>query len=67
MDAEDALSKTETPWAVICPVHGQQFLTDAGYRRQMDFTDSKWICPICGANSEWDDDNYEGHLEAEED
>lgn len=63
MNAEDALSPVPTPWAVICPVHGQQFLTHDGYVRQMSFPDSKWICPVCGATSEWDDDNYEAHLD----
>lgn len=63
MNAEDALSPVETAWAVICPRHGQQFLTEAGYRRQMDLPDAKWICPVCGATSEWDDDNYEKYLE----
>lgn len=55
----EAISDKQTPWAVECPVHGQVFLTEGGYQRQMDFPDSSWICPICGAKSEWDDNNYE--------
>jgi hypothetical protein len=57
--AEDAISEVATPWAVICPRHGQVFMNADGYFRQMDFTDSKWICPKCGANAEWDDENFE--------
>jgi uncharacterized C2H2 Zn-finger protein len=66
MKAEDALSTVETPYAVICPTHGQVFLNQAGYFRQMDFPGAKWICPRCGAVSEWDDDNYEKHMEDDE-
>ena len=51
--------RPQTPWAVICPDHGQVFLTDAEYDAQMDKPDSLWTCPLCGKPSEWDDHNYE--------
>lgn len=50
--------RKQTPWAVICPTHGQVFLTDKEYESQMDKPNSVWFCP-CGQESEWDDDNYE--------
>ena len=53
----------ESPWAVICPRHGKQFLTRQQYDHQMGAPDVRWLCPVCGAVSEWDDDNYEAHIE----
>jgi hypothetical protein len=54
-----AKRRKQTPWAVICPEHGQVFLKDAEYDMQMGAPDSLWKCPLCGRASEWDDDNYE--------
>jgi hypothetical protein len=51
--------RKQTPWAVLCPTHGQVFLTDAEYDKQMDDPETLWTCPICGERAEWDDDNYE--------
>ena len=50
---------TVTPWAVICRNHGQQFLTEEQYERQLDRPDSLWTCPVCGDSATWDDDNFE--------
>ena len=50
-----------TPWAVICPQHGKQYLTGEQYDDQMMKADSYWFCPVCGGHSEWDDDNFETH------
>jgi len=52
------------PYAVICPTHGQVFLTFGQHERQMDSPDPHWICPVCGLKSEWDDENYEAALAA---
>lgn len=63
-------SQTPTQWAVICPRHGQVFLTEDEYNAQMCDGDSKWKCTRftyqpgdavgpCGAFSEWDDANYD--------
>lgn len=58
-----------SPYAVICPIHGQAFLSAAEYNRQMNRPNKQWECPImdsdphrfglCGATSEFDDDNLE--------
>jgi hypothetical protein len=55
--------------AIICPIHGTVFLTQAEYNRQMDKPDSIWKCPkfethkdrmgLCGQPSEFDDDFWE--------
>jgi len=61
------VERKQTPWAVICPEHGQVFLTDEEYDAQMDAPDAVWRCP-CGQRAEWDDDNYEAMArDAEED
>ena len=54
-------NQPETPWAVICPQHGKQYLTGEQYDDQMMKADSYWLCPVCGGHSEWDDDNFETH------
>ena len=48
-----------TPWAVICPVHGQRFLTHEQYAAQLKHADERWRCPHCFRVSDWDDANYE--------
>lgn len=58
-----ALSTEPTYYAVVCPTHGQQFLTEDEYGRQLCRPDSRWTCPVCGATSSWDDDNYERMFE----
>jgi hypothetical protein len=54
-------SPTPTPWAVLCQAHGQVFLTEAEYDRQLMRPDSVWECPRAGCShfARWDDDNYE--------
>lgn len=51
----------QTPYAVICPVHGQEFLTKQEYDYQMCRPDAKWQCPVedCRREAQWDDANYE--------
>lgn len=51
-----------TPWAVICIDHGKQYLTGEQYDDQMMECDSRWFCPVCGGQSEWDDDNFEAEF-----
>lgn len=60
----------KTPWAVWCyglmkevPSCGQQFLTKDEYSRQLSRADQGWECPLCGADAEWDDSNYEEAME----
>jgi len=53
------------PYAVICPTHGQVFLTFEEHDCQMDSPDDHWICPMCGLKSEWDDENYKNALAEE--
>jgi hypothetical protein len=52
-----------TPWAVLCPTHGQVFLTKLQYDKQISEVDARWSCPRCGALAEWDDDNNEQYLD----
>ncbi len=49
----------ETPWAVICPNHGEVFLTHEQYMAQMYEVDVMWKCPICSEYSEWNDENFD--------
>lgn len=51
------------PYAVICPNHGQVFLSSPEYDWQMNRPNSLWQCPLCGEEADWDDDNYEDYLE----
>lgn len=54
------------PYAVICHKHDKVFLTKKEYIAQMDAPDSLWVCPLCGENANWDDDNYEDFYYEEE-
>jgi hypothetical protein len=54
-----ASSELRTPYAVICREHGQKFLTNDEYMRQLCRPDALWTCPKCGEASQFDDDNYE--------
>lgn len=54
-----ALSTEPTPYAVLCREHGQQFLPEDEYGRQLCRPDACWMCPICRDEAQWDDDNYE--------
>jgi hypothetical protein len=55
--------------ALICPRHGQVFLTQAEYIRQMKDVNEVWRCPepnlrehapaICGRICDFDDDYWE--------
>jgi hypothetical protein len=44
---------------VICPKHGRVQIGQSLYRHQMALADKPWICPLCGAVSEFDDETYE--------
>lgn len=68
-DAFDGESSQPTRYAVLCDVHGRVYLTEAEYRRQLDRSDSRWVCPrmdadpkrfgLCGAESEFDDETWD--------
>jgi hypothetical protein len=60
------VSETPTQFAVLCPNHDQVFLTYAEYMSQMMRPDSTWRCPLCMFEADWDDDNYESHIAANE-
>lgn len=47
-----------TPYAVICPNHGLQFLSESDYLDQLNKPDDKWTCPVCGNTAQWDDECY---------
>lgn len=49
----------ETPYAVHCPEHGKQCLSEAQYDAQMRRPNSRWACPKCGETCWWDDEHYE--------
>jgi len=59
-------SQEATPYAVRCPKHGRVFLTQAEYTRQMCIANELWICPLCNRSAQFDDDNYESFVEADE-
>lgn len=61
-----AVSQEKTPYAVLCRAHGQVFLTDDEYGRQLCRPDALWTCPKCGEAARWDDDNYEEMLDLHE-
>lgn len=44
---------------VICRQHGAIDIDKADYIRQMYDADSKWKCPICKQNAEFNDARYE--------
>lgn len=62
----DRQSSTPTPYAVICPTHGQVFLTETEYSQQLSRPNSLWKCP-CGEIGSWDDDNWEKYLDSQDD
>lgn len=46
----------ETPYAVICPKHGRQYLTESYYMAQLYKPNNTWVCPHgCRRNVQWDD------------
>lgn len=59
-------TKKETPWAVLCHIHGQVFLDKVEYLRQMNQPNQLWHCPKCGETADWDDDNFEKHTYKDE-
>lgn len=59
MSVQDRVSEEPTPWAVICAVHGQVYLTEDEYVKQLERPNSYWRCPRCNMTATWDDANYE--------
>jgi hypothetical protein len=61
--------RPRTPWAVFCvgPTsrwddaerHGLIYLTEQEYEAQLDDSDMVWVCPLCGSEANWNDENYE--------
>jgi hypothetical protein len=51
---------TITPYAgILCRIHGNVDITLHEYQQQMARPNSKWRCPKCGSDAEFDDDRYE--------
>lgn len=63
VDCMSCLVAWRTPYAVLCDDHGQQFLTEVEYSKQLLRPDSLWMCPRCGESAHWDDDEYDATLE----
>lgn len=65
MDFVPPVSPVPTAHAIICPKHGQVFLSPQEYIRQLDQPDSRWTCPVCGNDDpvQFDDSNYDEYLE----
>lgn len=59
----ERVSKKPTPHAVVCKSCGQQFLTYTYYMYLLSRPDDPWVCPVCGEDAIWDDDNYERYLD----
>jgi hypothetical protein len=55
----DGKSQAPSPFAVICRTHGQVYITEDDYVKQLSMPDALWTCPECGGVAEFDDDNYE--------
>jgi rubredoxin len=51
-------SSHETGFAVTCPRHGTVHIKQIEYVRQLALPDDRWVCPRCGAISDFDDDIY---------
>jgi hypothetical protein len=54
-------SPVPTPWAIICSCSPGQsvYLDQQEYWDQLGMMDVRWICPRCGKEAWWDDENYE--------
>jgi hypothetical protein len=65
MDIKIPVSKEPTPYAVTCQKDGFVYMTHEFYITQLSDPHSKWICPICFEISEWNDQNYDEHMERE--
>lgn len=59
-------NRPQSPWAVLCPVHGQVFLSRNEYMSQLSRANDRWFCPLCHETCEWDDNNYDKYQKEEE-
>jgi hypothetical protein len=66
MTSRFEISKEEGPYAVVCREHGQQFLTEGAYLAQLERSNDRWFCPVCGDNAAFDDLNLESYIVDEE-
>jgi hypothetical protein len=53
------VSSGPTAWAIKCPKHDRVYLTAYEYQKQLTDADARWLCPLCGSVSEFDDENYD--------
>lgn len=59
---QKSISKHPTPYAIICSIHKQVFLSSHEYNRQMRSANSLWVCPLCPEfqiGTQFDDANYD--------
>lgn len=63
VDCMSCLVARRTPFAVLCDDHGQQFLTEEEYSRQLSRSDALWTCPRCGESAYWDVDEYDASFD----
>lgn len=53
------MSKPAPHAGILCPLHGAVDLDFAQYIQQMRRAHSRWVCPMCGMTSQFDDERYE--------
>jgi hypothetical protein len=68
----DGEASFPTRWRVRCPIHGQVYLTEREYDRQIMCGHKAWACPrvdvdpnrfgLCGEESDFDVDHLEASL-----
>ena len=52
-----------TKYAVNCPEHGLQPLTEDEYLAQLNRPNARWCCPRCGATAGWSDEVFEDYID----
>ena len=56
----EGVCKCPPPYAgVICRNHGHVDIDKQEYIRQMNRPDSRWVCPSCREEAEFDDERFE--------
>lgn len=63
------MSTYQTPYRVICPEHGEQYLSYEQYMKQFLDANEVWRCPMpwCNKSSEFDQVWYEAMNEPDDD
>jgi hypothetical protein len=66
-DPPSPVSPHRTPWAVHCRGCGLVHLSHHEYTRQMNRSNTLWVCPNCRENAQWSDEEYEAYGEVLQD